>query len=917
MGPNFRPFPGTNSTQSELSIDVHPLNGNIIFGSANATNWPFSTIYGTGVYWSTNGSNTWTGFNSPPFGTNSGDPVSVIGTNGYMYEGYITNSSGQGISVSTNGGTTWTSYTVAPNPGSLADKNHLTVDKKVGSPYENRVYDAWTDFGGVNDNNIVIKYSTNFGQTWSSAVNVSSTLNAGSHNQGVNVQTGPNGEVYAVWAIYDNWPGGEDAIGFAKSTNGGVSWTASRVYGALTPNGNFNFGIRGYIKPTSIRVSSFPSMAVDRNNGNIYVTWTQKGVTPAGTDPDIVMIKSTNGGTTWSSPVRVNDDPLNNTKDQYYSWITVDQSTGHVHLIFYDNRETTNDSSGVYMSYSVDGGNSFNNYRVSDHNFRPKPISGLADGYQGDYIGVAALSTIVYPYWSDDRTGNYQGWMSVINFGTPDTIPPDPVTDLAVTDPTSSSLKLTWTVTNDTSINGVTGYDIRFSDSPINDTTAFNNAALISFPGSPDTAGATESLIINGLSFNTPYYFRMKCRDIWGNWSDLSNSTLGTTYGAPSASVNPDSVHVDLMNNTTFQQSVVLSNISSGNSTLDYSVSLANNTFPEGMVQINQVPQNSEAENINTSKDNPTENHGQSIDGSGGPDAFGYKWIDSDEPNGPQYVWQDISATGTAVTNWIATGTFNPKDEGYAGPFNLGFNFKFYGNTKTQIYVSTNGLLLFGTVSTNIYTNASIPTAAVPNEYIAPFWDDLDGINQGTVHYKQDGNRFIIQFTNWQKYSGTGSLTFQVVLYSSGKILVYYNNMNATLNSATIGLENNSGTTGLQVAYNANYVHNNLALQFSAEPDWLGATPLSGRLYNNNSVDINLVFNTEDFPLGNYSMDLIVNSNDPVNPTITVPVTMTITSVPVELSSLSAQTEKNDVTLRWTTASETNNRGFEIQKSKS
>ena len=94
---------------------------------------------------------------------------------------------------------------------------------------------------------------------------------------------------------------------------------------------------------------------------------------------------------------------------------------------------------------------------------------------------------------------------------------------------------------------------------------------------------------------------------------------------------------------------------------------------------------------------------------------------------------------------------------------------------------------------------------------IAPFWDDLDGRTQGTVHYKQDGNKFIIQFTNWQKYSATGSLTFQVVLYSSGKILIYYNNMDATLNSATVGIENAAGNDGLQVAYNAIYVKNNLA----------------------------------------------------------------------------------------------------------
>ena len=67
VNPNYRVFPGTNSTQSELSIDVHPLNPAIMFASANATNWPFTTIYGTGVYWTTNGGTNWAGFNNPPF----------------------------------------------------------------------------------------------------------------------------------------------------------------------------------------------------------------------------------------------------------------------------------------------------------------------------------------------------------------------------------------------------------------------------------------------------------------------------------------------------------------------------------------------------------------------------------------------------------------------------------------------------------------------------------------------------------------------------------------------------------------------------------------------------------------------------------------------------------------------------------
>jgi hypothetical protein len=414
VGPNFRPKPGTG-TQSELSVDVNPTNSNIIFASANATSG--STLYGTGVYWSTDGGNTWGGADNPPFGTNAGDPVSIIARNGNFYEGYITNSYGQGIAVSTNNGTNWTSYIVAPNPGSVADKNHLMVDKKAGSPYEGRVYAAWTDFGGANNYKAVLRYSTNEGATWSASKLLTNGVTGYLH-QGVNIQTGPNGEVYAFWAVYigTTVTDGEDAVGFNVSTDGGETWgTAKYIYQAT------NFGIRGFLKPTNIRTASFPSAAVDisggATNGNIYVTWPQRNVAPAGSSPDIVMIRSTDGGATFSAPVRVNDDPIANGKDQYYPWMCVDQATSQVNFVFYDSRNVPNDSSEVYMARSIDGGLTFENFKVSDAVFKPKPIAGLAGGYQGDYIGIAALNNIAYPYWMDDRTGNYQGWMSVVTFG--------------------------------------------------------------------------------------------------------------------------------------------------------------------------------------------------------------------------------------------------------------------------------------------------------------------------------------------------------------------------------------------------------------------------------------------------------------------------------------------------------------------
>lgn len=508
----------------------------------------------------------------------------------------------------------------------------------------------------------------------------------------------------------------------------------------------------------------------------------------------------------------------------------------------------------------------------------------------------------------------YAAFMSL---GEPDTIPPAPITDLAVTNPTSNTLTIQWTVPVDTSIGGVVGYDIRYSTSPIPDTTAFNNATPIPFPQTPDTAGATQVLTVSSLTPATTYYFNIKSRDTWGNWSLMSNAASGATLAAPSVLVNPMVMSHNLYTGTQTVDTIFITNNSPNPSTLNYSVELANNTYPPGFISYRLIPMAKLDEASSKDKDNPNPIYGQSIEGQGGPDPFGYKWIDSDELNGPQYVWNDIASTGTPVTNWVATGTFGATDEGYAGPIDLGFNFKFYGQAKSQIYISTNGFLLFGPISVNTFTNAAIPSTAVPNEIICPFWDDLDAKAPGTVHYKQEGSRFIIQWTNYQRYSGTASYTWQVVLYSSGKIMTYYNNMTGTINSATVGVENAAGNVGLQVAYNANYVKNNHALQIAAEPDWLvGNTNMSGTLYSGNTVGVELLFRSEDYPVGNYSMDFIVSSNAPSTPQVTVPVSMII-YIPVELVSFEADGIRDEARLRWETATETNNMGFQVERRRS
>lgn len=513
------------------------------------------------------------------------------------------------------------------------------------------------------------------------------------------------------------------------------------------------------------------------------------------------------------------------------------------------------------------------------------------------------------------RLNLYNALLSV--FTSPDSIPPTTITDLQVVSPTSNSLTLTWTAPLDTSRNGVVAYDIRRSTSPIVDSASFYAATQITYPGVPDTAGATETFVVKNLSFNTTYYFAIKASDMWGNISEMSNSAMNSTWQAPALLVNPDSIYHAVEPNMLVIDTVFVSNVSPHNSTLDFSITLENNTFPDGTVRLIPVP--IITENYEVHPDEKIEDdkatYGISLDGSGGPDPFGYTWIDSNEPNGPQYVWESIVSTGTLVTNWIATGTFDPKDEGYAGPFSIGFPFKFYGQPKTQVYVNANGFLHFEPLTVNTITNASIPNTAQPNNYISPFWDDLDGRTQGTVHYKQDGNKFIIQFTNWQRYPNTGSLTFQVVLYSNGRIMFYYNNMTGTLNSATVGIENSTGTVGLQVAFNAAYIANNLAVKIAAEPDWLAITNQTGTIYNGNSLGVVLQMNTNGLDLGQYSMDMVISTNDPLQPQLTVPIVMMVEEeIPVELVSFTAQLTGNAVNLNWITATETNNRGFSVER---
>ena len=395
----------TNIAETENSIFVDPTDNQFVLNSNNSTDWSggsVGTLYGANYFLGTNGGTTWGGSASGAGGTNSGDPATAISLDGSrMYVGYIDDAYGMGVSYSTDGGSSFTPVTVAGG-GYLLDKNHMGIDIGPSSPYEGNLYDVWTNLisGNVNETEIEYSRSTDGGLTWSNSIVLSADVNAGSHNQGVNVQSGPNGEVYVVWTVYDSWPSDETALGLAKSTNGGASFSPStRIISNIR-------GIRNTGVPQDMRVNSFPSMAVDisggPNNGNVYIVWTNIGTPGVNTGTaGVYIIKSTDGGSNWSTPVKMNSG----SGTAYFPWITCDPVTGTLAIVFYDNRNTAAADCEAWAAYSTDAGSTWIDFKVSDVSFTPGPIAGLATGYFGDYLGITSRGGMVYPCWTDNRDG--------------------------------------------------------------------------------------------------------------------------------------------------------------------------------------------------------------------------------------------------------------------------------------------------------------------------------------------------------------------------------------------------------------------------------------------------------------------------------------------------------------------------------
>jgi hypothetical protein len=260
-------------------------------------------------------------------------------------------------------------------------------------------------------------------------------------------------------------------------------------------------------------------------------------------------------------------------------------------------------------------------------------------------------------------------------------------------------------------------------------------------------------------------------------------------------------------------------------------------------------------------------------DAQGGPDAFGYTWKDSDEPNGPVYNWKDISLIGTPVT------FFDQDSSTQAMP--TGFAFPLYGQTYTNYYLSPNGYISFSSQVPGI-TNLTLPNVQQPYNLIAGFWDDLDPLQTGAHVYSWNNgvDSLVVSFVDVPHWGSSvvGTYSFQMILLADGTITCQYQTLVGNYQSSTVGIQNGNGTVGLQVCYNQPYLQNGLAIRFY-DP-LLRLQPGAGSIIPGHTTPINIVGYAYGMQSGNYSATIGIDSDDPINPHLNVPVLLHIGNQP-------------------------------------
>lgn len=434
--PNEMVVSGVGAPESEVHAAIFSNDSNIMVTSAMRQQGGLAMP----IWYTNDFGNTWnlSSYSPSPQYSNAvvyggGDPNFVYDDNGRLYYSWINLFQKSSISdsifwalywaYSDDHGVTWQQSPRKhiglskkngglPNINSLTvrDKQWMAADRSPFSPYYNSIYCTFLEASGITGVSYIgLRYKRETDTEFTTSTTVVSGLNWAFVQFG-NVAVTSDGVVHVTFFGSQN--GQSYHMYHCKSTDGGDTFstpteiTQANVpsFTAWDPNPNLTGVTLQRFYPSCYLAADISGGA---NDGSLYLTWTANGIDTTETyGLDVWLSYSRDGGTTWSTPQRVNNDNAPQ-QHQFYSSIYVDDQ-GDVMLGWYDRRDDlANIATDYYIGISTDGGVTFSNIKA---NLTPTLFTTVGNSNNGfgigEYTQVLGCKGSVIPFWSDGRNNN-------------------------------------------------------------------------------------------------------------------------------------------------------------------------------------------------------------------------------------------------------------------------------------------------------------------------------------------------------------------------------------------------------------------------------------------------------------------------------------------------------------------------------
>ena len=361
---------------NEPSICVDPTNANKMSIGWRQFNSVTSNFRQAGWAYTSNGGASWTFPGSLENNVFRSDPVLNANSIGRFFYLSLLTTFFDDMWRSLNGGVSWAN--IAPARG--GDKEWFTIDN-TNSTGRGFQYQCWSTDGN-NYGGRQFTRSTDGGLTWLDPINIPNSPTWGTLDVDTNGNlfiAGVNQSTGQIWCVRSS-----------NAKNGAV--TPSFDQSTLVNLGG-DIAVSEPINPVGLVGQLY--VVADRSgastNNNIYVL---ASVQPTGftTGSDVMFVRSTDGGLTFSAPHRINDDPVNHAKWHWFGSLSV-APNGRLDVIWLDTRNAANNTdSQLFYSYSMDGGNTWAANVAVSNSFNPF-LGYPNQNKMGDYMSIVSDNT--------------------------------------------------------------------------------------------------------------------------------------------------------------------------------------------------------------------------------------------------------------------------------------------------------------------------------------------------------------------------------------------------------------------------------------------------------------------------------------------------------------------------------------------